>query len=197
MRWLVVHAHPDPVSFNATLCRTTVEALRGAGHDVAVLDLYAEGWEARMSAEERRAYETEEPVLDDAVRRSIELVRSSQGLAFVYPTWWYGPPAILKGWLERVLVPGVSFTLDPGTNKLRPGLGHVRRVVGVTTYGSPRWNVWLMADGGRRIVIRCVRILAPRLRCRTRWLGLYDMDVATDAERVAFVERVAKVMAKA
>jgi hypothetical protein len=61
-----------------------------------------------------------------------------RALVFVYPTWWSGLPAILKGWLERVLVPGVGFVLDERTNKVRPGLGQVRHLVGISTYGSPR-----------------------------------------------------------
>lgn len=196
MKFLVVHAHPDPASFNHELCASVLRGLRAAGHDVELLDLYAEGFEARMSTDERRSYELDPTPSDPLVQRSIELVTTSQGLVFVYPTWWFGPPAILKGWLERVLIPGVSFTLDPRTNRVRPGLGHVRRVVGVSTYGAPRWNVWLMSDGGRRLILRCVRILAPRLRCRSRWLGLYGMDGATHEQRAAFVERVETAMAK-
>ena len=52
---------------------------------------------------------------------------------FVYPTWWSGLPAILKGWLERVMVPGVGFTFDSRTGKVKPGLTHVRRIVGIST----------------------------------------------------------------
>lgn len=195
MRYLVVHAHPSPSSFSRALCDRAVAALTAAGHDVELIDLYAERFEARLSREERLSYESDEPILDPQIRRYADLVLGCAGLVFIYPTWWSGAPAILKGWLERVLVPGVSFTLDPLTHKVQPGFGHVRRIVGITTYGSPRWNVWLMADGGRRLILRCVRILAPRLRCRSRWLALYDVDRSTDEQRQAFLQRVEKTMA--
>ena len=127
MRVLVVHAHPSPTSFSRALSDAAETALIGAGHAVTVLHLYEEGFRAAMSAEERRAYETPSPILDADVARHAELVRSHDALVFVYPTWWAGQPAVMKGWLERVLVPGVAFRLDPDTGRVEAGLRHVRR----------------------------------------------------------------------
>lgn len=193
MRALVVHAHPDPDSFNAQLCRAAVEALRGGGHQVDVLDLYALGVRAAMTTEERLAYESDEPLLDPMLREHAALLQAAELLVFVYPTWWWGMPAILKGWLERVMVPGVAFVLDD-RSRMRGGLRSLRRVVGITTYGSRRPEMFVLNDAGRRIVNRCVRILAPPLRCRSTWLALYGLDTRTDAERRAFLERVRTAM---
>ena len=190
MRYLVVFAHPDGESFSAALCRNAVDGLREAGHHVDLIDLYAEDFEPRMATAERRAYESETPILSAQIERYAGLVRQAQGLVFVYPTWWWGLPAIMKGWLERVLVPGVSFTLDPKTNKVKSGLGQIRHVVGISTYGSSHASMLLFNDAGRRNVLRGVRLLAPPLRCRTTWLGLYSLDRATAAQREAFLAGV-------
>jgi NAD(P)H dehydrogenase (quinone) len=190
---LVVHAHPDPDSFNGHLARTAVESLRSAGHQVEFLDLYAEGFAAAMSQHERTVYESDAPIVDPMVRRHGELLLAAEAVVFVYPTWWWGLPAILKGWLERVLVPGVGFQLNED-NKVRGGLRNLRRVVGVTTYGSTKRDIALVNDAGRRIIMRCIRVLAPPLRCRGSWLGLYGMDRCTDADRGAFVEQVRSKM---
>ena len=104
-------------------------------------------------------------------------------------------PAMLKGWLERVLVTGVSFTLDPKTGKVKPNLQQIIRVVGISTYGSPRWAIFGFNDAGRRLVTRCVRLLGHRFRCRSKWLGLYNLDRCTNDDRAAFVERVRTEMA--
>jgi NAD(P)H dehydrogenase (quinone) len=189
MNVLVVHAHPSSESYSNAIYRTALKALESAGHSVTGISLYAEGFEARMSRDERVAYETEAPVLDPLVARHVELVKAAQMLVFVYPTWWFGLPAILKGWLERVLVPGVGFVLDPKTNKVKRGLGHVKRVVGITTYGSPRSSIRFATDGGRRTLTRALRLLCHPL-ARTRWLGLYAVDTSTDDERLAFLSRV-------
>jgi NAD(P)H dehydrogenase (quinone) len=195
LRYLVVFAHPDPESFSAALCAAAVDGLRSAGHHVDVIDLYAEQFDPRLSHDERVAYESPTPMLSAQVVGYAELVRQAQGLVFVYPTWWWGLPAILKGWLDRVLVPGVSFVLDPVTNKVKPGLGQLREVVGISTYGSSRAAMRFFNDGGRRNVLRCIRVLAPPVRCRARWLGLYGVDRSTAASRTEFLAKVRTSMA--
>ncbi len=190
LRYLVVFAHPDAESFSAALCRNAVDGLREAGHHVDLIDLYAEDFDPRMTTAERQAYESATPILSAQVAHYADLVRRAQGMVFVYPTWWWGLPAILKGWLERVLVPGVSFVLDPTTNKVKPGLGHLRHVVGISTYGSSHTSMRVFNDAGRRSVLRCVRVLAPPVRCRSTWLGLYSLDRSTPDERDAFLRHV-------
>ena len=90
-------------------------------------------------------------------------------------------------------MPGVAFTLDPRTDKVRPALRHVRRLGLITTYGSSRPYVWLLGDPGRRIIMRAVRILCHR-RCRRTVLGLYGMDTSTAADRERFLRVVAEAM---
>ena len=194
MRALVVFAHPETRSFNGRVRDTAIAALEATGHHVDSIDLYADGFDPRMTTEERLAYETPQPIIDPRIAGYVARVRSAEVLVFIYPTWWWGLPAILKGWLERVLVPGVGFVLDPATNKVRPGLDHVRRVVGISTYGSTRTAMRIFSDAGRRTILRSVRLLAPLRTCRSTWLGLYDMDHATEADRVAFLARVERTL---
>ncbi len=189
MRALVVVAHPCRESFTHAAARHATTGLERAGHDVDVIDLYADGFRTAMSYEERMAYDTDEPILDEQVRDHAERLLLAEVLVFVYPTWWSGLPAILKGWLERVMVPGVGFRFDERTSKVRPGLGQVRRIVGISTYGSPRRHVKLVNDNGRRILTRALR-MSCGLRARTTWLALYAMDTTTDADRTAFLTGV-------
>ena len=116
-------------------------------------------------------------------------------LVFVYPTWWSGLPAMLKGWLERVMVPGVAFVFDESNGKVRPGLRTVRRLVGISTYGSPRWTVRLINDNGRRTINRALR-MACGFRTRTKWLGLYGIDTASEPVRHQFLDRIETTMAR-
>ena len=193
MRALVVVAHPSTDSFCHALADRAVAGLRAAGHDVTVLDLYAEGFRVAMSPDERAAYHGDEPILDPMVRLHADAVLVAEALVFVYPTWWSGLPAILKGWLERVLVPGVGFRFDDN-GKVRPGLGGVRHLVGISTYGSPRWYVRFVNDNGRRTITRALR-LSCGFRVRSHWSGLYAIDTSTEAERAEFAARVESWMA--
>lgn len=190
----MLFAHPSEISFNRAVFETAVAALERAGHDVRPLDLYRLGFTAAMSTDERRAYETEQPVLDPQVAEHIELIRWCDAMVFVYPTWWSSMPAILKGWLERTMVPGVGFTFDERSGKIKASLNNLRRVVGISTYGSSRRQVFLQGDGGRRTLSRALRMSAWRARPRCTWLGLYAMDTATDADRRAFLDRVDRTL---
>lgn len=188
-RAVVVHAHPRDDSFNHALFDIVRDGL-SANHDVVPVDLYASGFDAVMSEEEWRAYHSEDPIVDPQVAGHAELVSSADLLAFVYPTWWFGPPAVMKGWLERVFVPGVGFCFDDG-GRVRPNLTRLRTVVGVSTYGSSRARIALLGDGGRRMLTRALR-LNVQGRLRRRWFGLYGIDGSTAGRREAFAARVAE-----
>ena len=185
----VIQAHPVEESYSAAIFTTAVDALEARGHEVRSHRLYREGFRAAMTTAERHAYHSEQPVLDPLVAAHITDLQWAEALVFVYPTWWSGLPAILKGWLERVLVPGVAFRMDERTNKVRANLGHIHRIVGISTYGSSRVYVRLMNDGGRRTLLRALRMLCART-ARSQWLGLYGMDGSTAVERAAFLTRV-------
>lgn len=194
MNALVVIAHPCEESFCHAAAQRAVDGLRSSGHDVTTIDLYADGFRTAMSREERIAYDTDDPIVDPQVGEHVALLKRAEIVVFVYPTWWSGLPAILKGWLERVMVPGVGFTFDEATGKVKPGLRHVRRLVGISTYGSPRLAVRLVNDNGRRILTRALR-MSCGVRARTTWLALYGMDTAAPADRAAFLDRVEQRLA--
>lgn len=191
----LVVAHPTTDSYCHALATRAAAGLRAAGHHVVVLDLYRDGFRAAMSAEEREAYHGESPIIDPMVGAHADLVQRADALVFVYPTWWSGLPAILKGWLERVLVPGVAFRFDERSGKVRPGLGDLRHLVGISTYGSPRSYVRLVNDNGRRTITRALR-MSCGWRVRPHWLGLYAVDTATPETRDEFAGRVERTMAE-
>jgi len=189
----VVLAHPSPDAYCRVLARRAVTGLRAAGHDVELLDLSASGFVTAMSSTERAAYHGDQPIVDPQVAHHADIVRRADALVFVYPTWWSGLPAVLKGWLDRVMVPGVAFVFDDA-GKVRPGLGQVRHIIGISTYGSPRSYVRVVNDNGRRILTRAVR-LSCGVRARPRWLGLYSIDTSSVGDRDDFAARVEREMA--
>ncbi len=186
-RALVVHAHPSPTSFNHHLAHVTVEAL-SARHDTELIDLYRIGFQPEMTLEEHGRYHSGAPIVDPMVATHVESVLAAHTLAFVFPTWWSGLPAMLKGWLDKTMVPGVAFEFDEH-RRVRPALRNVRRVVGVTTYGSPRWKMALVGDGGRSTLLRALRLNIPH-RIDRVWLGMHSLDASTAEQRASFVDRV-------
>jgi putative NADPH-quinone reductase len=193
MRAVVVLAHPNPASLNHAIAASVMATLRTGGHTAVLHDLYAEGFRAAMSAAEREAYQAEQPPPDPLVRAHIADLCAADTLIVVYPTWWSTMPAILKGWLERVMVPGVGFVFD-SHRRVRPGLTNVRRLVGISTYGSPRWYVRLVNDNGRRAITRALRA-STGWRTRTTWVALYGVDASTADDRATFLAGVTTTVA--
>ena len=193
MRVLVVHCHPDPASLVAAARDRAVAGLRGAGHDVRVTDLYADGFDPCFGADDLRRH-LEPGVAPDAERHADDL-RWCQALVLVYPTWWSGQPAMLKGWIDRVWARGVAWELPPGTNRIRPLLRDVRRIVAITTHGSSKFVNALEGEAGKRTMTRALRLLCHP-RCRTSWIALYRVDTAPESARTAFLERVERRMSR-
>ncbi|MFM8871563.1 MAG: NAD(P)H-dependent oxidoreductase [Actinomycetota bacterium] len=192
MRVLVIHSHPIIDSFSGALRAAASEGAQAAGHDVRVLDLGAMNFDPVMSADELRGYKAIMSATSDDLTMHIDAVKWADVLVFVYPTWWSTLPAQLKGWLERVMRPGVAFEFDEN-NKVRPGLRQVRKIVGITTYGSKWPYVKLMKDSGRRTLLRALK-LNTSWRTRSKWLAFYGIDGASEARRAQFLGQVRKSM---
>lgn len=151
MRVHVIHAHPVESSFNRALFDAVVEEARLAGHDVDPLNLYDEEFDAVLSREERIHYHDTSVNLTEAIKPYAERLLAAEALVFVHPVWNYGYPAILKGYFDRVFLPGVSFIMSAEGNLSIPkaNFKHIKRVIFITTYGGNRWRTWLMGDPPR------------------------------------------------
>ena len=191
MRVLVIYAHPDPDSLNGAIHTQILSTLSAAGHEVDDLDLYADRFDPVLSAEERRNYF--EPALNRArVAEYAARIEAAEGLVFCFPTWCLGPPAILKGFFDRVMVPGVSFRLEDD-GSLSPNLRHIKRVAAVVTYGRSRSILWWFGDPPRRMMTRYIRWFVSK-KARIRYLGFYDLHKPDRARSKKFLKRVEKVM---
>ena len=187
MHVLLIYCHPCADSFSAALRDAAAGALKAAGHAVEVRDLYREGFSPALTATQRALFH-DESGNRAGIEDHVEALRKAEALLLVYPTWWFGPPAMLKGWLDRVWLPGVAFHLD-GRGGLHPLLTNIRRIGVVTTYGSPYWSLWLVGWPDRRLIGRGLRPLCAR-GCRVDWIALTRMDSSTPAERERFLHRL-------
>lgn len=182
----MIHAHPRADSLSAALRDAAMAGLQAAGHRVELRDLYAERFDPVLSSEERGRYH-DVPANLEGIDDHVASLRRAEALVLVYPTWWYGLPAILKGWFDRVWAPGVAFTLGAGA--IEPALTNIRRIVVVTTYGSPTWLLWWIGRPDRKLFGRALRRLCAK-DCRVEFVTLTRMDHRTRAECEAFVARV-------
>ena len=190
MKILVLYAHPVETSFNAALHRTIIERLAAAGHVVDDLDLYAEDFDPRLTRAERLAYHDPRgphECVDPYVRRLL----AAEALVLSFPVWNYGFPAILKGFFDRVFLPGVSFRMVDG--KATPSLHNIRKVAAVTTYGGSWFRAALMGNPPKKLIHRMLR-LTVKPGAPVSYLAHYSMNLSTKESREKFMARVAAKM---
>jgi len=195
MRALVIYCHPDPASFTAAIRDVVVDRLTRSGAEIRLHDLYAQGFQPCLTQAEWLAY-LDSPANRAPVAHPAQDLEWCDTLIFVYPTWWYGLPAILKGWLDRVMLPDLAFLMPDGADKtIRPGLTQVTRMGVFTTCGASRWLTFLVGAPGKRTLLRGVRLLCAK-SCRTAFAAHYLMDSSTPASREAHLARVGRAMDK-
>jgi len=174
MRILVVFCHPATESFLRSILEALAARLEGDGHRLRILDLYAESFDPVLDAESWRAHRSD-AARPDGLSDHIAALRDAEGLVFLYPTWWYGPPAMLKGWLDRVWQPGVAFALENGVFRTHY-LTRTRRFAALTTHGSPRWFIErIVGDPARRQFVRGLALQFAR-GVKSCWRPIYDVD---------------------
>lgn len=151
MRILIVLGHPDPGSLNHAIAHAVRDDQRRLGHEVVFHDLYAERFDPLLGADEI----PEDGEVSPDIQAHCDELRSADGIVVVHPNWWGQPPAILKGWVDRVVRPGVAYRFEEGDDGegVPVGLLRARAVVVLNTsntqetreqavFGDPLEAIW-------------------------------------------------------
>jgi NAD(P)H dehydrogenase (quinone) len=192
MKVLYLYCHPLPESFHAAIRAEAIAALTAAGHEMDLCDLYAEGFDPILSEAGRRDYhdlEKNRAGLEGYIAR----LHAAEALVLQFPTWCFGFPAMLKGFFDRLFMPGMAFDISNPAS-VQPMLGHIRHVIGISTYGRPWSRAFLVGDPPRKMVTRYLRWFVSR-RAKVRYLALYHMNIASEAKRVRFIRNVSQALA--
>ena len=194
MKCLVVIAHPLSDSLCQALARSAIEALSAAGHEVVVEDLYASAFPPALSAEERRSYYA--AGFDArAVQAQAERLLAAEALVLVFPTWWFGFPAMLKGWFDRVWAPGIAYDHARDLGAIQPRLLKLRRALMITSLGSPWWVDRLVLRQPVRRVLKTALLGTCAPACRLQALSLYKAERLDDARVEGFRRRIRRTLA--
>ncbi len=184
MNILVVYAHPNPNSFNSTIKDRVSTQLQQQGHRVELLDLYEDNFQPCMSGQERDSYMDKDNT--QTVSSYVEQLQNSDALVMIYPTWWMGPPAILKGWFDRVWLP--SVVAEFGAEGVKPKLTNIRKIAVITTQGSSWLRMNLIGNPPRFMMKLCLKICTG---CKDiHWLALYSVDKIDEKGRTQFLEKI-------
>ncbi len=194
MNVLVVVAHPDPASFNHALAGAAVDAARSRGHAVVLRDLHGEGFDPILP----RAEFPKDADLPPALRRHCDELAAADGIVVVHPNWWGQPPAILKGWIDRVIRPGVAYAFreDDGGEGVPVGLLRARTAVVLNTSNTPPGREReVFGDPLEAIWRRCIFGLCGVDDVRRRTYGV--VVTSTPAQRASWLADAAALVAEA
>jgi putative NADPH-quinone reductase len=195
MKCLLVTAHPLPSSLCHSLSKTALDALKAVGHDVTVEDLYAQAFPPALSAAERAGY-YEASYDESAVQTQAQRLRDAEGLVLCFPTWWFGFPAILKGWFDRVWAPGVAYDHASDLGAIKPRLPQLKRVLVITSLGSAWWvDLFIMRKPIRRILKTAILgTCAPQ--AQFDMLSIYSSEKCAAEKVTVFQKKIKQRLAQ-
>jgi len=181
MKCLVLITHPVKDSLCYSLGRHVVARLEEQGHDMEVEYLYESRFEAALSERERLSYYSS-GYDSSCIGEQVERLREADAIVLVYPTWWFGFPAILKGWFDRVWGPGIAFDHGNDFGPIKPRLDKLSKMLVVTTLGATWWiDRMVMRQPVKRIVKYAIVGTCAR-NVELEYLSLYGSE-NTDTHR--------------
>ena len=195
-RCLLVSCHPLEDSLCGHLAERVARAFEGRPVEIERLDLYRTDFAARMSAAERRSYFSDR--FEDAeIAEQVAQLRRAEILVLVFPTWWFGLPALLKGWFDRVWAPRVAFDHpQPPAGRIAPRLDGLGHCLVVTTLGSPWWFDHVVMRRPLRRILKTALIRTCAPGARFEMLSLYGAN-AVDSRRLdRFLGRIDAAVAR-
>ena len=187
---LLVSCHPLADSLCNLLAARVIQRFADTDLEIEHLDLYESDFTAPLSAAERQGYHAGS--FDaSALSREIASLRRAEILILVFPTWWFGMPALLKGWFDRVWAPGVAFDQPVRVGgRITPKLDGLRQCLVITTLGSPWWVDRLVVRRPLRRILKRVLIGACAPTARFEMLSVYSA-MALDQRRMdRFLDRI-------
>ena len=175
MKCLVVTTHPLSNSLCRHLTDGVVNQLVRMHHEVTVEDLYAKQFDPVLTIEERKSY-YKESYDSSQVTEEIKRLQEAEALVLLFPIWWFGFPAILKGWFDRVWAPGIAYDHADDFGPIKPRLNNLKKVLVVTTLGAPWWiDRFVMRQPVKR-VIKIALLKACAAKSRLQYLSLYNSE---------------------
>lgn len=187
----MVVAHPLDNSLCKFLAQKSVEHLESKGYQVTVKDLYREEFNPVLKTSERKSYYG--PQFDsEALGQDLAQLKNAQSLVILFPTWWFGFPAILKGWFDRVWAPGYAYQHAADSGPIAPKLTHLKEVKVITTLGSPWWVDFFILRRPVRRILKTALVGTCTKNCSFTMLSLYSSEKLTQSKVENFVRKIEK-----
>ena len=190
---LLVVSHPVKKSLCRALAQHVSDKLIAHGHEVVIENLYENSFDPRLTVPERQSYYGSQystaHVFDEVSR-----LENAENLILIFPTWWFGFPAILKGWFDRVWGPGVAFDHAQNLGAITPRLSKLQNVLVITTLGSPWWVDRLIMWQPVKRITKYALLGTCANKSKLQFLSLYKSENLTEAKVTTFKSKIDKAL---
>lgn len=183
MNVLIITAHPLDNSLCRLFSDRVIHTLQAMDHTVVVENLYENKFDPVLSGNERNSY-YQKDYDGSAVASEIARLAEADALVLLFPTWWFGFPAILKGWFDRVWAPTVAYDHASDYGPIQSKLHKLQNAFVVTTLGAPWWVDYLILWRPVKRTIRFALLGACTSKCKLRFLSFYKCE-AVDSLRLS------------
>ncbi len=190
MKVLIIIAHPLKNSLSNYFAQKAISKLKEQGHEIIIEDLYVSGFNPALDVNERETYYQNYDI--SLIEKQTKQLQQADALILIFPTWWFGFPAILKGWFDRVWGPSIAFEHANNFGPITPKLNNLRRVMTITTLGSPWWvDRLIMRQPVKRILkLALLKTCAPQ--CKFEFYSLYESEKPSEKDLEKFSNRFLK-----
>lgn len=189
MNCLVVTVHPLANSLCKQLTEKVADHLTLLSHEVVIEDLYAQEFAPALTAMERESY-YQDTFNSSGVAEMVERLQNAEALVLLFPTWWFGFPASLKGWFDRVWAPGIAYDHATDFGPIKARLNNLEKVLVVTTLGSPWWVDHLIMWRPVKRVMKFALLGTCAKNSSLKFLSLYNSEKLTETAILRFIDRI-------
>jgi putative NADPH-quinone reductase len=195
MNILAVTAHPLKNSLCGLFSETVTGSLTNMGHAVQSENLYVNRFDPVLSMDERMTYYRESY---DSSKVSAEMERlvNSDALVLIFPTWWFGFPAILKGWFDRVWAPTVAYDHADDFGPIKPRLNNLKKAFIVTTLGAPWWVDHIILRRPVKRTLRFALLGACARQCKLKFLSFYKCESVDSVRKNKQIRKIESELTK-
>lgn len=192
MNCLIVVAHPLKKSLCGRFANVAATCLEEKGNQVTVIDLYEAKFGAALTKEERASYYGV-PYQTCDVATEIAQLKAAEMLVLVFPTWWFGFPAVLKGWFDRVWAPGHAYDHASDLGAIKPRLKNLKKTYVITTLGSPWWVDYFVMWRPVYRALRFALLGTCARQSRLKVLSLYKSEKVSVTRAESFAEKIKRL----
>ncbi len=187
MKTVIIFSHPWHGSFNKAILDRVEQGLTNRKKEYEIIDLYKDEFNPVLDEENLKGFSTGSSV-DDNVQKYQKLLKEADELVFIFPIWWYDVPAILKGFIDKVMLKDFAYT-ETKSRLLKGLLTHINKTTVITTSGGPTWYLKLFGGNTIKKVFIKSTLKAVGIK-NAKWINCSKTLPNNNTEREKFLEKI-------